>query len=96
MVHQRGITLFQDLNNWLGKSPRRDTCHVHCLLLLERFLYLGLLVNEEKSDLIPSKRFVFMGVLYDLITCRVYPTEQNVDKVLLSIRTFNTASSLST
>ena len=44
---------------------------------------LGLLVNLEKSDLVPSQVFTYLGATYNLATYTVYPTTENFLKVKL-------------
>lgn len=42
---------------------------------------LGLLVNQEKSELIPSQQFTYIGGRYDLHTYLVCPKQENLLKI---------------
>jgi len=49
---------------------------------------LGLLINQDKSDLVPRQQFVYLGALYNLIKFVVSMSEENVSKLRELVRTF--------
>ena len=55
----------------------------HALLLLCR--QLGLLVNEAKSELIPSQSIVFLGEQLDLVTGTAFPAEDRENAIRTTI-----------
>ena len=94
LVHQEATSLFQYLDDWLGDSDQESSCRRRALLLRRLCLHLGLVVNDEKSELIPKQRFTFVGILFDLVLGMVFPTEDNLAKVDAAVRTLRSAGAL--
>ena len=42
---------------------------------------LGFIINEEKSELIPTQHFSFLGEDYDLVERVVRPSQEKVEKI---------------
>lgn len=65
-INFRGVCLIPDLDDWLltSLSPGSADTQTEGLLSLSRDL--GLMVNTEKSDLVPSQSFQFMGITFNL------------------------------
>ena len=81
LAHKEGIFLFQYLDDWIiyHQSPEILTCHLRWVLdLCKR---MGLLVNLQKSELVPAQRFVFVGYQYDTPRGLVFPTDERVGKI---------------
>lgn len=95
LVHAEQTSLFQYLDDWLGDEDQESSCRKKALLLRSLCLHLGLVVNEEKSDLVPSQRFVFVGILFDLVVGKVFPTPENLDKIASALLKLRSAASLS-
>ena len=55
------------------------------LTLSER---LGLVVNTDKCELVPSQRFVFVGIDFNLANGTTRPAPHRVQNLLLSLQTF--------
>ena len=47
---------------------------------------LGLLVNEKKSELVPSQPIVFLGERLDLVAGKAFPTQERADGIRFTIR----------
>jgi hypothetical protein len=65
-MHLRGVIMFQYLDDWLIIHPDKEIIQQQLTELLELTTSLGLMVNWGKSDLTPSKQFVYLGVHFDL------------------------------
>jgi hypothetical protein len=93
LAHLRSIKVHQYLDDWLihADSPQQTLDHTNYLLDICRDL--GLLVNLEKSDLVPAQQITFLGMDIDLASARVVPTEKRGSKFTLLASKFliNTA-----
>ena len=47
--------------------------------------HVGFLINFEKSDLVPTQKFDFVGILFDLCLGKAYIAVKNRDKVLSTV-----------
>ena len=88
LFHLDRMSLFQYLDDWLGDAPDRESASRRSQLLVQLCSKLGFLVNLEKSDLVPSQRFDFIGLHFDLEIGRVSMTSKNQLKVLESVNAF--------
>ena len=81
-LHQAGIRLRRYLDDWLIQASSKE----QVLLALESVLQLcrdlGIVVNWEKSHLVPSQRVEYLGVLFDSVTFRASPAQKRVLKLL--------------
>jgi hypothetical protein len=66
-THKCMLHLFLYLDDSLMRNAVRRALLRQVPVLLVIFDYLGFLRNEGKSDLVPSQRFVFLGILYVLL-----------------------------
>jgi len=82
LAHKQGLALFQYLDDWLGEAPSERRSSQEAQLLLSLCLHLGLLVNFEKSELVPKQVFVFLGVHFDLLRGLVLPTTDHTAELL--------------
>lgn len=88
IAHRAGLSIFQYLDDWLGQSPSELQASTESQLLLRLCLHLGLKVNFDKSELIPTKSFVFLGVGFDLALGLVKPTLEHLQEILQLINLF--------
>ena len=69
-LHRSGICLRRDLNDWLLQASSRE----QVLLALDTVPHLcrslGIVVNWEKSQLVPTQCMVYRGVLLDSVSFR--------------------------
>ena len=88
LFHLNHMPLFQYLDDWLGDAPTREAASLRSDLLVQVCTKLGFLINLEKSDLVPSQQFDFIGLHYDLLIGRVFITSKNLTKVLEAVHKF--------
>ena len=81
-AHTRGIRLLRYLDDWLvlASSETKARQHIQDLLLLCHDL--GIVVNEEKSDLVPSRSASYLGMTIDTVAGKVSPSRARVEKSL--------------
>ena len=98
-AHQHAISLHLYLDDWLARHFCREQLLLQRDFLLKLLPYLGLQVNLEKSELVPTQAFTFIGVSYDLRRGLFFPPHARwlkvchlVDEVLhsgqVSLRTW--------
>ena len=75
-LRQNGSTVIQYFDDWLLLHQDPVVLHNNLLTSWEQVLNLGLLVNPDKSDLIPSQDFTFVGMNF--------LTNKNLIKIPLS------------
>ena len=63
-IHRSGIRLCRYLDDWLIQASSREQ-FLALDSVLQLCLSLGIVVNWEKSQLIPTQRMVYLGVLLD-------------------------------
>ena len=73
-AHSHGIRLLRYLDDWLvlASSEVEAKKNVQDLLLL--CCSLGIVINEEKSDLIPSQTVNYLGMTIDTGAARIFPS----------------------
>ena len=73
-AHTHGIRLLRYLDNWLilASSEREAKQAVQSLLSLCRTL--GIVINEKKSDLMPSQTAKYLGMTIDTEAGKVFPS----------------------
>ncbi|MCG7869756.1 MAG: hypothetical protein JAY74_25725 [Candidatus Thiodiazotropha taylori] len=61
-LRKRAIVLFPYLDDWLVRNQIRQEILRDRQFTVKLITSLGLIINEEKSDLVPSQNFVFIGM----------------------------------
>ena len=59
-LHKKAITLFPYLDNWLSRNQNCLALLEHRQFIIHLIVKLGLISNQEKSDLIPSQKYIFI------------------------------------
>ena len=86
VAFQKGIRIHQYLDDWLVRASTHHTCLQHTQTLVTLSQELGLLVNKEKSELVPKQVFNFVGYQFDLKEGKVRPTEERWQALTHKIR----------
>ena len=76
MALQKGIRIYQYLDDWLVRPTSHQTSLLHTQTLVALCQELGWLVNREKIELNPQQVFNFVGYQFDLKEGKVRPTPE--------------------
>ena len=74
----QGVDMHQYLDDWLMKNQSRSLVERHRDLKLSWVDKLGFLVNEGKSQLIPTQTPAFLGSTLDLLNMLVFPSKRRI------------------
>ena len=81
-----GMILFQYLDDWLQVHLFEAELRSQVATLLQQCRRLGLLVNLEKSELVPSQKIVFLGDELDFIEGFCRPSQDRLSAIRLQIK----------
>ena len=81
-LHRTGVRLRRYLDDWLLQASSREQVLLALETVLQLCRSLGIVVNWEKSQLIPTQRMVYLGVILDSISFRASPALKRVEKLL--------------
>ena len=82
-LHRFGIRNRWYLNDWLIQTSSRDLVLQALNCVLQLCHTLEIMVNEGKSNLVPSQRIVYQGTVLDSRAFRASPSQPRVEKLLL-------------
>jgi len=88
MSHLQGILLYLYLDDWLVQIMNYLQGLAQASFMVDLCAQLGLLVNLDKSDLVPSYQFDFLGATFNLDLCRVFPKQDNILKLQAKLQLF--------
>ena len=80
-AHARGIRLLRYLDDWLVLSSS-EKAKESIRELLSLCHTLGIVINEKKSDLVPSQSAKYLGMTIDTGAGKVFPSLARVEKFL--------------
>ena len=63
------------IDDWLVLAPSRALCQDRTSALKSLASNLGFVINKEKSELVPSQSFTYLGMVFDTRNQTVCPTE---------------------
>ena len=81
-AHSRGIQLLRYLDDRLVLASSEAVARQHVRELLSLCHSLGIVINDEKSDLVPSQSATYLGMTIDTVAAKVFPTLARVEKFL--------------
>ena len=81
-AHARGIRLLRYLDDWLVLSSSEKKAKESFRELLSLCRTLGIVINEKKSDLVPSQSAKYLGMTIDTGAGKVFPSLARVEKFL--------------
>ena len=87
-AHSHGIRLLRYLDDWLFLASSETEAKKNVQDLLSLCHYLGIVINEEKSDLVPSQTTNYLGMTIDTGAARIFPSHVRVEKFLSVAGTF--------
>ena len=65
ILHRTGVRLRRYLDDWLLQASSREQVLLALKTVLRLCRSLGIVVNWEKSQVIPTQRMVYLGVILD-------------------------------
>ena len=92
-AHTRGIRLLRYLDDWLVLSSSEKKAKESIRELLSVCRTLGIVINEKKSDLVPSQSAKYLGMTIDTGAGKVFPSLARVEKFLTVAERFCTMQS---
>ena len=92
-AHTRGIRLLRYLDYWLVLSSSEKKAKESIRELLSVCHTLGIVINENKSDLVPSQSAKYLGMTIDTGAGKVFPSLASVEKFLTVAERFCTMQS---
>ena len=92
-AHARGIRLLRYLDDWLVLSSSEKKAMESIRELLSVCRTLGIVINEKKSDLVPSQSAKYLGMTIDTGAGKVFPSLARVEKFLTVAERFCTMQS---
>ena len=78
---QRQRMMFQYLDDWLNMFLSKRKASRGTLELVHQCKALGWLINEKKSELVPTQQIVFLGEKLDFAAMIAYPTAERKETV---------------
>ena len=91
VCHKEGIKIHMYIDDWLIRANSREVVYKHVKFVQKLMTNLGLIMNINKSQLIPTQNFTFLGYMYDLTLGIVQPTPKNVIKLTTKANSLRTA-----
>ena len=88
LAHSVGIRLHRYLDDWLIVASDHQQLTQDKQWLLSLCQQLGLLINMEKSDLIPSQTATYLGMYIDTGLDRVFPSKNRIQRFLQHVLHF--------
>ena len=79
-LHSQRIRLICYLDDWLILVDSPESVSRALNLVLSSCQTLGVRVNVEKSDLVPSQRSTYLGMIINSVTFRAYPSLERVER----------------
>ena len=87
-LRRLGIKIFMYLDDWLIIDDTEEATSRAVETVLKEITQLGFIVNLEKSCLIPSQYPIFLGARLDLVSGRVFPTQERIQNLISHARSF--------
>ena len=89
-AHSHGIRLLRYLDDWLILASSEQETKQSVQSLLSLCCNLGIVINEKKSDLVPSQIAKYLGMTIDTEAGKVFPSLARVEKFLTVAESFCT------
>ena len=80
-LRERGMRLIIYLDDILVISSSQEEAREYVLLIRDLFSSLGLIINEKKSQLVPSQEVVFLGYLISTVTINISLPSEKMRKI---------------
>ena len=94
MALSRGIRIHQYLDDWLIRAQSPEESSHNTKVVVDLTKSLGWMINQVKSELIPTQVFSFVGYGYHLNSALVKPTQERWQKLQALILRITNQSAL--
>ena len=81
------MVTFQYLDDWLLLFENPEIAAAKTMTFARKCLDLGLLVNLDKSEVLPTQNILHLGVLWDLKNAWVQPADKQIKNITTGART---------
>ena len=92
ILHSMGIRMRRYLDDWLVQSSSRESLLRDLQTVLQHCHELGIVVNPQKSNLVPSQVVQYLGVVIDS-SFRASPSQECISKLQSTAEEFRSSAS---
>ena len=93
ILHSMGIRMRRYLDDWLVQSSSRESLLGDLQTVLQLCHKLGIVVNPQKSNLVPKQVVQYLGVVIDSTSFRASPSEERISWLLSTAAEFQSCAS---
>ena len=93
ILHSMGIRMRRYLDDWLVQSSSRESFLGDLQTVLHLCHELGIVVNPQKSNLVPSQVVQYLGVVIDSTSFRASPSEERISRLQSTAAEFQSCAS---
>ena len=93
ILHSMGIHMSRYLDDWLVQSSSREFLLRDLQVVLDLCRELGIVVNPEKSNQVPSQVVQYLGVIVDAQSFVASPSPERVSRLLSTAGEFQSSAS---
>ena len=93
ILHSMGIRMRRYLDDWLVQSSSRESLLRDFQTVLQLCHELGIVVNPQKSNLVPSQVVQYLGVVIDTTSFRASPSQERISKLQSTAEEFQSSAS---
>ena len=93
ILHSMGIRMRRYLDDWLVQSTSRESLLGDLQTVLQLCHELGIVVNPQKSYLVPSQVVQYLGVVIDSASFRASPSAERISRLQSTAAEFQSCAS---
>ena len=93
ILHSMGIRMRRYLDDWLVQSASRESLLRDLRTVLQLCHELGIVVNPQKSNLVPLQVVQYLGVVIDSTSFRASPSEERISRLQSTAAEFQSCAS---
>ena len=93
ILHSLGIRMRRYLEDWLVQSSSRESLLEDLQTVLQLCQELGIVINPQKSNLIPSQVVQYLGVVIDSTSFRASPSVERISRLRSTAAEFQSCAS---
>ena len=93
ILHSMGIRMRRYLDDWLVQSSSQESLLRDLQTVLHLCHELGIVINPQKSNLVPSQVVQYLGVVIDTTSFRASPSQKRISKLQSTAAEFRSSTS---